>query len=133
MVMSKVYIGLIILLVGLGVFKYIEMSATINSQNNKISNYERSLLSYQIDVQTERKNVTLLKDSVNDLNKEIKKLQVKNTQVLEEYNRYISKPVQERFSGKIYDFIQSPIWSSNNCQDATVINQTISEINFEDL
>lgn len=131
--MSKIYLVVIVLLVGIGAFKYLEMSTTINSQMNKISNYERSMLTYQIDVQTERKNVSLLKDSVNDLNKEIRKLQVKNTQVLEEYNKYISKPVQERFSGKIYDFIQSPIWNSNNCQDSKVINQTISEINFEEL
>ena len=130
---SKIYLSIILLLVIGSAFKYFEMSATITTQQARILNYEKSMLSYQVDIQTERQNVNILKDSISGLNREIKKLQVKNTKVLEEYNKYLSKPIQERFTGKTQEFILSPLWNSNNCQDAHVINQTISELRLEDL
>lgn len=117
----------------------ISCGITIAILNNNISKLkeeirvlEKTIYSYEVDLKTERENVTLLELTVIDLNKQVERYKVKNQEVLKKYNQFMSKKLEDRVSGKVKEVVEYNDGSGNSCNIANGKLKKLEELTLED-
>ena len=131
--LSKVLGGVIVIMFVIGSIQFGIMSSKIKSQEAELETLKNSKVVLEVDLQTEKSNVNLLRKTVDELNKEIEKMEVRNQKTLKAYNDYIKKSNEEKYNQATQDIINKTNWSKATCQDVIELNKMISELKYEDL
>lgn len=108
------------------------LSKVISKQQNEIRTLEKTISSYEVDLKTEKENVSLLEGTVNDLNKQIKSYKAKSQEAIDNYNRYLSQRQEDRVSEKLKEVLTTENKEDNEC--ANIMNKLnkLQELTLED-
>ena len=130
------YVGLpiILTLVSIIGWKYYDLTSTIRDQELTIEKLKNAKLILEVDLQTERNNVSILKNSVEELNQSIDELAVRNQNTIQAFNDFKKKSEHEKYtSQKALELMSSKLWNSSDCEEGLKLNKMISELKYEDL
>lgn len=105
----------------------------IQKQDKQIEDLKSKKVVLEVDLQTERNNNTLLKNTVNELNAEITKVELKNQNTMKAFNDFKKKTDKEKYNANIRNIKNKTDWSKATCQEAIELNKMISELKYEDL
>lgn len=108
------------------------LSKVISKQQNEIRTLEKTISSYEVDLKTEKENVSLLEGTVNDLNKQIKSYKAKSQEAIENYNRYLSQRQEDRVSDKLKEILTTENKEDNECANITNKLNKLQELTLED-
>lgn len=111
-------------------WKYWDLTSTIKEQKEEIKTLEQLTVVLRTDLNTERGNVELLKNTVEELNVSIEKISVRNRKIQKEYDRFKNQSVEEKYTQQILNLLNS---GSASCQDGIELNKSISGLKYEDL
>lgn len=130
------YVGLplIITLITLISVKYYQLTSTITKLEAQVEQLKNQKVVLEVDLQTEKDNVTVLKNVVNEQNSEIEKMAIKNQNTIKAFNDFKKKTEKEKYENqKVLDLMTNKLWNSQTCDDGLKLNKMISELNYDDL
>lgn len=130
------YVGLplIITLITLISVKYYQLTSTITKLEAQAEQLKNQKVVLEVDLQTEKDNVTVLKNVVNEQNSEIEKMAIKNQNTIKAFNDFKKKTEKEKYENqKVLDLMTNKLWNSQTCDDGLKLNKMISELNYDDL
>ena len=130
------YVGLpiIITLVSIIGWKYYDLTSTISKQELTIEKLKNAKLILEVDLATERNNVSVLTNTVSELNADIEKMAIRNQNTIEEFNNFKKKADHEKYnSEQALQLLNSKLWTSEDCKEGLELNRMISNLKYEDL
>lgn len=130
------YVGLplIITLITLISVKYYQLTSTISKLEAQVEQLKNQKVVLEVDLQTEKDNVTVLKNVVDEQNSEIEKMAIKNQNTIKAFNDFKKKTEKEKYENqKVLDLMTNKLWNSQTCDDGLKLNKMISELNYDDL
>ena len=130
-----IYIGipLIITLISVVGTKLYMMSSTIDKLEDQIEDLKNKKLTLEVDLQTERDNITLLKTTIQEQNTEIEKMAIKNQNTVKAFNDFKKKTDKEKYNEEVLDLMSSELWKSQTCEDGLKLNREIAKLKYKDL
>lgn len=115
---------------------YFFMSRTISNQEKQIDSLKNHKVVMEADLVTEKANNKLLTDTIDDLNKSIEEMEVRNANTLKAYNDFIKKTDKEKYNKQTMEIIDKKKEYSDEAEigrKALELNKKISELNYGDL
>ena len=130
---TKIIMFAMFSLLVLGGLKYWDLKTTIDNLKGELSSVSEKKLILEVDLQTEKKNVMILKNTIDGLNKEIEKMELKNQNTIKELQAFIKKTEEEKYNKPTLDILNKTDWSKATCEEAQELNKMISELKYDEL
>lgn len=130
----KIWITIALFIISVISWKFYDYNRIIKDQAATIAKLQEQLVVARVDVQTERENVKLITQVVEDQHKTINNLKARNQNIQKKYDDFKKKSDAEKYkSQQALDLMQSKLWASKECSSGLELNKQISKLTYDDL
>lgn len=130
----KIIIVVGLFLISVISWRFYDYTRTIEKQAKIIETLQKQIVVAQVDLDTERTNVKLITEVVDEQHKVIDKLKARNQHIEQKYNDFKKKSDKEKYElESTLALMQSDLWNNPSCEAGRQLNQMISKLNYDDL
>lgn len=130
----KIMLPIIIILTSIIGWKYVDLKWTIADQQDQIEMLTKKNMAHQVDLETEKSNNSILKQTITDLNSSISSYQARNQNLLDNLEKFKTSAAKDKYkSEQAIKIIESKLYQSEDCKAGLELNKMISELKYEDL